>query len=363
MKLYLYIAKKFLLHLMIGFLIMTFLMSMIDFMEQYRRVSRAGGGITLTMRFVGVHLPVLIQQTLPFIVLLSAITSLYNLTKTSELIIARAVGKSIWQIISPILIISVLIGIFKITLLSVLISSSQEYRSYLNFKYINKTSDTLDVGEKGLWLRQRNVAGGLIILHARHYLQRHNKLTLSHPEMIYVNNGKITKWIGADSSVLLKQTWIFKNAYKLSATKRKRFYKTLKVDTSFNISRVRGAFADPETMNLWQLPDFIHNLKKSGFSSRKHEVYYYKMLTEPILYASMIFVAGAFSRKSLRQGTVFYTIVGCILFGFITYFSNNIILAMVFTTGVPITLGVLVIPVMSILICLAIIIQNEDSSV
>jgi len=100
--LYGYIARRFLMWFSGVFLLFVMLIYIGDFVELTRRTSaRADIGAGILARMAALKLPYEAQQVLPFAVLGGAILALFFMTRSRELIVARAAGISVWQILTP----------------------------------------------------------------------------------------------------------------------------------------------------------------------------------------------------------------------------------------------------------------------
>src|SRR3546814_15712517 len=75
----------------------------------------------MTLEVVGevalLRLPSLIQTVLPICVLFGAIAAFWRLTRSRELVVARASGVSVWQFLAPALAMALLVGIFQVALI------------------------------------------------------------------------------------------------------------------------------------------------------------------------------------------------------------------------------------------------------
>ena len=111
-----YILRQFLMSffavmLTLGFIILLF--DVIELMKKEAAVPSFGFANVLVMGLL--KLPNMLITILPFGVLIGAIIVFWRLTKSHELVIIRAAGQSVWQFITPLLIISFLIGVFSVT--------------------------------------------------------------------------------------------------------------------------------------------------------------------------------------------------------------------------------------------------------
>ncbi|MBN8908688.1 MAG: LptF/LptG family permease, partial [Rhodospirillales bacterium] len=93
-----YISRIFALSVLGMLLALTGLVSMFDFIELLRRsASKPEATFGLVAQIAGLRLPYVAMQILPFAVLLGGILCFWRLTRSSELIVARAAGVSAWE--------------------------------------------------------------------------------------------------------------------------------------------------------------------------------------------------------------------------------------------------------------------------
>src|SRR6202034_3493028 len=113
-----YIARRFLMWFSGVFLLFIMLIFIGDFVELTRRTSaRADIGAGLLVK--------------PFAVLGGSILALFFMTRSRELIVARAAGISVWQFLAPAIAIAFLVGVVGITLFNPLASTAQSEYKFL----------------------------------------------------------------------------------------------------------------------------------------------------------------------------------------------------------------------------------------
>ncbi len=75
---------------------------LIDLVEQMRTLgTRTDIGLLEAARLTLLKTPMLIEQTLPFVVLAGAMMAIIGLNRSSELVSMRAAGVSAWRFLSP----------------------------------------------------------------------------------------------------------------------------------------------------------------------------------------------------------------------------------------------------------------------
>src|SRR3984885_16241506 len=87
------------------------LISLFDFIELLRRsASKPDASFGLVVEIAGLRLPFVGMQILPFAILLGGMICFWRLTRSSELIVARASGISAWEFLTAPTMCAVMIG-------------------------------------------------------------------------------------------------------------------------------------------------------------------------------------------------------------------------------------------------------------
>ena len=89
-----------------------FLATIVDLLD---RLATKDVPLSLTLEMASLKLPYLSQEVMPFTVLFAAMATFWRLTRSHELVVARAAGISVWQFLLPVLGSSVVIGGLTIT--------------------------------------------------------------------------------------------------------------------------------------------------------------------------------------------------------------------------------------------------------
>src|SRR3546814_17850687 len=91
---------------------------------------------------------------MPFTVLFAAMATFWRLTRSHELVVARAAGVSVWQFLLPVLGSSVVIAGLAVSGLNPLAAALLGRYERLEASYVHNQPSMLAVSETGLWLRQ-----------------------------------------------------------------------------------------------------------------------------------------------------------------------------------------------------------------
>ena len=110
----LYIAKHAALGIAIALFALGIIAVVVDLIELLRRSSnRPAATFIVVFQMAWLHLPFFLQKLLPFAVLFGAMFSFQRLTRSHELVAARAIGVSVWQFLTPALVVCVTFGHFR----------------------------------------------------------------------------------------------------------------------------------------------------------------------------------------------------------------------------------------------------------
>jgi lipopolysaccharide export system permease protein len=356
----LYIGRRFLAGSALVFATFVAIIFLFDFVELMRRGLSRDVPIGIIIQMGLLKLPSMVQQVLPFAVLLGGILSFTKLTATSELVVTRSAGVSAWQFLMPAFGIAAAIGIFTMVIFNPLSAVMLSKFENLEGKYFKGATSMLSVSSTGMWLRQRNEgdAGKTII----------NALRVSHGDMelfevtifIYGDNNKFIKRIDAKSAKLEDGYWNIKNGIMTSPGMPASDRMDYKLRTTLNQSQIQESFASPETMSFWALPGFISMLKASGFSALRHTLHWHSVLSTPFLLCAMVFFAAVFSLRPPRQGKIGMMMSGGILAGFMIYFLSYLVAAIGLSGSIPIVMAAWAPVGISMLLGMALMLHLED---
>ena len=171
-----YVGRHFLMAVLLLLVLFLLLVFMIDSIELLRRAA-AKPNITVNtvMNMALLKLPYMSQKILPFAVLFGGMLCFWQLTRSNELVVTRGSGVSVWQFLFPAISLAILLGIFQISIVNPLASTTLSRFKQLEALHYRGSRSLLAVSGSGMWLRQAN-QDGQSVLHAKGYVQNQNFL-------------------------------------------------------------------------------------------------------------------------------------------------------------------------------------------
>ncbi len=355
-----YIGKHFILGVGVVFCLVVGIIILFDMLELVGRASNKNIPFGIIFEMVLLKLPFIIQKIIPFAILLGGILSFSRLTRTSELIVARAAGVSAWQFLAPAIIISFLLGAFIITIFNPLSAIMLAKYEQVEAKYFQGNSSMISVSSTGLWLKQNNHdTKSKMIIHALRLSKGDTKL-FDVTVFMFGENNRFIQRIDAPSATLEDGYWYINDAILTMPGQPAARRSDYRLRTTLSAHEIQESFASPETISFWELPGFIKTLKEAGFSALRHTLYWHKVLVTPFMLSAMVFFAAAFSLRPPRQGKTGMLMTGGIFAGFIIYFISDVVSAVGLSGSIPIMMAAWAPVVISTLLGAVLMLHLED---
>lgn len=354
-----YIGRQFLVGVGMIFLIILAIILLTDTLEMVRRAYGKEVPFSVILEMVLLKWPHIVQQLLPFTIMLGGIFTFSKLTRTSELIVARASGVSAWQFLMPAVIVSFVLGLLMISVFNPFSAVMLARYEQLESKYIHGNDSMLAVSSSGVWLREKNKDAGTTIIHALHISpvsMELNNVTL----FMFSSDYKFLSRIDAETAAIVEGKWMFEDVILTAPGKPAQQHDDYTIPTKLVISQLQDSFAAPEAISFWELPRFISTLQAAGFSALRHLLHWHSLLVSPLLFSAMVFIAAAFSLRPPRKGKTGLLMTCGVMVGFLIYFTSDLVAALGLSGSIPIIMSAWAPVAISILIGTGLMLHLED---
>ncbi|WP_162651772.1 LPS export ABC transporter permease LptG [Lentilitoribacter sp. Alg239-R112] len=320
-----YIAKRYLFSFTMNLIAISALIFVVDFGETARRFSNVAGYSADIAAFLSLlRIPVLIQISIPFMVLIATISTLLNLSKKYELVIARASGLSAWQFLLPIIVCNLVIGALSITTLNPL--GAYTARLADEIATSNGFGDTFSSGQENPpWLRQ-TTSEGTTIIGARS--QTDNGQLLNQVTFLRLDaDDIISDRVEAKQARLSDGYWQLNDVSIIKNGEAAKKTAILKIKTNLQPEFIEEAFSSADSVSFFDLPTKIDAANSFGLKASSYITKFHQLLALPAFLVAMTFIAGMVSLTFVRFGQSLYAIMGGILAGFLLYVLSELISA------------------------------------
>jgi len=358
--LFIYIGRQFLLWFLAVFLIMITIVILIDSVELLRRSSTKVDATTAIVTSMALlRAPFLAQEAIPFAAMFGGILTFFRLTRNHELVVIRSAGVSVWQFMLPALLVVVMIGVAKVTLLNPLSSLLLTQFEELEGEYLTGRSSLLAVSSSGIWLRQTYGENGRAVIHAES-IEPDDVELRQVIVFLLADEDQFIGRIDAKTARLSEGRWDFTDAWLTGPEKPGEFVSTHSMATDLTSDKIQDSFASPETVSFWSLPRFIKILEETGFSALPHRLQLHTLIAEPVLLIAMVMIAASFSMRLSRRGGAPLLLGAGVLTAFLLFIVTNVVHAIGLGGTVPVALAAWTPAGVSLMAGIALLMHLED---
>jgi lipopolysaccharide export system permease protein len=333
-----YIVLQFFIWCAGVFAAMLIIVFLLDYIELIRRAgTKQDASLLILLEMAALKQPHMAQQVMPFSILFGTMMAFWRMTRSNELVVARAAGVSVWQFLTPPLAGAFLIGIVAVALFNPVASILQTRYENLESRILRGSGDQLTLSRSGLWLAQSDDEGNKSVLHAERLLPKRTEL--QELMVLEFDGTKLIGRIDAKSAILKAGKWEVTDGARWQPGKPTEPFDRIEVPTNLTPAKIQESFASPETMSFWELPGFIQLLEASGFSAQRHRLYFNELLARPFLFTAMVLIAATFSLRLQRRGGTTLMIAGGVVSGFLLYLLSVVVFALGLAATIPVSLA------------------------
>ena len=361
----LYVVRQFALSVSAMLLGLSGLVAMFDFIELLRRsASRPEVSFGLVGQIAALRLPYVAIQILPFAVLLGGILCFWRLTRSSELIVARAAGISAWEFLTGPTLCAVLFGVIATVLISPVSSVMLAKAEAMDNAHLRSGGGPLALNGGQLWLRQsdrQTSPRGVAIIHAQRVELHDKQLSAQQVSVFRLDESdKLLSRIEAARATLAGGNWVLEDARTIRPDQLPGTPQLMNLPTDLTVRRVQDSFASPDTLSFWALPGFIALLDRSGFSSIRHRLHFQALLSLPLLAGTMTLVSAGFSMRPARRGGVAQMIGSGVAAGFVLFVVSKVAEEIGQSGALPVALAAWAPAASGLMLAVALLLHTED---
>lgn len=333
---------------------------LIDLVEQMRTVgTRTELSVLDAARLTLLKTPMLIEQTLPFVVLAGAMIAIIGLNRSSELVAMRAAGVSAWRFLAPTALVGIFLGIATITALNPL--GAALFRQFEAEKQDALTTAAPAEGASGIWIRQGD-REGQVVIHADG-VEPGGRVLRGATFMFFEaqqDSLRFARRIRAEQAELHPGFWQLTDLVEAAPGARPVRQGHLAIPTSLDTGELVNRFVTPATLSFWALPGFIREAREAGFAPTRYELKWQSLLAYPLLLAAMAALGAAFSLQLQRLGHLARWGAAGVGVGLFLFFYSQLAGAFAITQTVPAAIAAWSPPFAGLFIALAVVAFLED---
>lgn len=305
---YIFMRCVYALGLVVGIFAITILL--VDVVEQLRTV---GGDIELSplqaIQLSLFKLPGLLEETLSFAVLVSAMIAYNQLSKSSELSVIRSIGQSAWQFLAPVVILAAGLGLFAMAVLNPLGAHLSERFETERATLLQEGGRVVERTRSDVWLRQGS-DDNQIVIHAAsvdstgqvfsdvRFLEEGRVYEGARPTSRF----RFIRRIDAETAEISGGFWQLTNLVENTPGNPPLRLDNLAIETDLDPNTLLSRFTSPDTIGFWGLPGFITQTNRAGLDTARFSMRWFGLTALPVLFTSMALIGAIVCLRLSRLG-------------------------------------------------------------
>ncbi len=299
-----YIARRFLVAILLTFFLCSLLIYLIDLVELLRQSGKYGGASIGAVALIGLlRLPAYAEYLVAFAVLVGSIGTLLVLSRKSELTVMRAGGMSVWQFLRPGVLVAVVLGVLGVAIFNPIAAAGRSKAEAIYAETFGKETNLLrSRSSGGSWLRQDGADGQSVIGAA---LASNRGLTLTGvTAFVFDGGGHFVERVDGARADLRIGFWEIKDAWVARIGQEPEKFERYLLSTYLTPERATDALGSLSSMSFWELPGLIEVAEKAKLSAERLRIQYESLLSRPFLCAAMVLLAATVSLRSFRAAGI-----------------------------------------------------------
>lgn len=307
------------------FVAISTLVLIINFTELSSRSGDVPGFTTSAVLVVSaLRVPMVMQQVVPFIALIAAMTMLIALNRKYELVVVRSAGVSAWQFLRPAAFGALLFGLFTIMVMNPIAAMGFTAAETLEAEYRSGKSNEI-AAEGAPWIKQTTEEGEAII--GAHAVLAQGTELVDASVFRFDAKGNLVERIDAKRAFLRNGFWELRKIERRSEGKPVETLTTLEIPTNLRPEFVEDKLARPEAISLFELPRKIDVARSFGLKANAYAMQFHSLVALPPLLVAMTLIAATVSMRFARMGQSMTMILGGVVAGFLLYVVSVLVKA------------------------------------
>ncbi len=314
-----YIGRTVAMSIVTVTLVISSLFLLIGIAGEFDRIGSSNYTFFMAVKYTLLLLPDRIYDFFPLAALLGSILGLGALANSSELVVIRTAGVSMFQIVAAIMKTALAFMLIVFVLGEVIAPPALQYAKLQQVKALSK--DISLNTQYGLWARDSNTyihvqrannEGKLFDIHLYRLNEQYQLKQILHAKTADYD-GK--NWQLTD----IKQTDISLKKVNVS------HIDSMQWETLLDPDLVSIVTFKPNKLPLWKLSSYINYLKDNGLDAAQYELAFWSKITMPFTIAAMVLLAVPYVFGSLRRTSMGQQILIGFLAGLVFFIANRLI--------------------------------------
>ncbi|MCP4330065.1 MAG: LptF/LptG family permease [Alphaproteobacteria bacterium] len=317
--------------------VLNFLKYLID----YGRKSTGREDLTfdIVLEMSALRIPQTVELMTPIALLAAGMIAMWRLSRNNELVAIRAAGISVWQFLTPALLVAIAISAVVLGIINPLGADSLARHNALYTKYIDAKDRVFKVSSVGLWFREVDSAG-ITVIHADRLDSGGDSVAIEAVSVLLFDfNDRLRLRIDADRGELHDGYWRLINTVSKEPGIGPQSHEFIDLKTRQTVTQIQEGITEPDSVPFWKLPEVIALTEAAGFTAVRYRIHWNTLLASPVLFCAMMLIAATFTLRMPRRGGTMKLIIAGIMAGFIVELLKYVMVTLGNFGQVPVVLA------------------------
>ena len=264
--------------------------------------------------------PITLFEIFPFIFLLSTQFLLYDLIKNDELNLLKKNGLDNMKIVKILFALSIVIGIFNVTIYYNMASKLKFYYSNIKNDFSDDNKYLAMVTNSGLWIKDE-INGKTLIIKSNFIKDKYLSESIINE---FDSSFQLLKTIQSKKIDISKNKWIIFDPIITVENNSKNIDGNIELLTNFNSEKINSLFSNISSFDIIKLLNLKKDYQKFGYSTDEITIHLLKLFTTPLFYGVLTIFSIIIMFNFTKNRSLLFHIITGVLLSVSLYYINFI---------------------------------------
>lgn len=264
--------------------------------------------------------PITLFEIFPFIFLLTTQFFLYDLFKNDEMNLLKKNGLDNMKIIKILFALSIVIGIFNVTIYYNMASKLKFYYSNIKNDFSDDNKYLAMVTNSGLWIKDE-IDNKRLIVKSSYIEDKYLSQTIINE---FNSDFQLLKTIQSKKIDISDNNWIIFNPVITIENNTETIDGEIRLLTNFNSEKINSLFSNISSFDIIKLFNLKKDYQKFGYSTDEITIHLLKLFTTPLFYGALTIFSIIIMFNFTKNRTLLFHVITGVLLSVSLYYVNFI---------------------------------------
>ena len=264
--------------------------------------------------------PITLFEIFPFIFLLATQFFLYDLFKNDEMNLLKKNGLDNMKIIKILFALSIVIGIFNVTIYYNMASKLKFYYSNIKNDFSDDNKYLAMVTNSGLWIKDE-IDNRRLIVKSSYIEDKYLSQTIINE---FNSDFQLLKTIQSKKIDISDNNWIIFNPVITIENNTETIDGEIRLLTNFNSEKINSLFSNISSFDIIKLFNLKKDYQKFGYSTDEITIHLLRLFTTPLFYGALTIFSVIIMFNFTKNRTLLFHVITGVLLSVSLYYVNFI---------------------------------------